>query len=66
MGETTPPHEPRRLRKLLCLLGHHRPQRVERVAGADELELLVCETCGHRHMRYKPERPDDDWGPMRR
>lgn len=66
MAATTPPSEPSRLRKLLCLVGYHGPQRVENVAGADELELLVCETCGHRHMRYRPERRDDDWARPRR
>jgi hypothetical protein len=65
MASTTPPSDRGALRRLLCMVGYHRPQRTERVAGADELELVVCETCGHRHMRHRPTPPADDWGARR-
>jgi hypothetical protein len=58
--------EPGLLRRVLCAFGVHRPERIERVAGSDELQLVVCETCGSRRMRHRPEpQPDADWGPRR-
>ena len=57
------PEDPVRLllRRALCLLGFHRPERLEPVPGAPELELAVCDSCGSRRMRVRPSADDDPW-----
>jgi hypothetical protein len=49
------------IRRLLCLLGHHRPERLEAVPDAPELELAVCEACGSRRMRVRQSNDVDPW-----
>ena len=49
------------LRRALCLLGFHRPERLEPVAGASELELAVCGSCGSRRMRARADENEDPW-----
>lgn len=50
-----------RLRRFLCYLGLHAPERIEPVAGGPDLEVATCATCGTRRVRRRHERAPRDW-----